>query len=204
MSAFLLGEQDRFIAKYLKVLECKFEKNLILDCFPEYVNLVDKKIMATFSQLIKNKRNKWKHKNKRYLFRGQPFVAGKALVIRGKPVVRIMTPRKPNSAKRKYVRVGWLRPKFFGAKPTQLRTNAYVSGEIKGNDFQPHGNANLLIRGGRVKDLPGMKYTIVRGHKKSLKGLSYRRQSRSKYGTSLWYLSPEERRNFTYKNFNYH
>jgi small subunit ribosomal protein S12 len=117
------------------------------------------------------------------LFQGRPFTSVKALSIKNKSVVQIMTPRKPNSAKRKFVRVGWTQPKRFGSKPVQFRTNAYVPGEIKGPDFQPQASSELLIRGGRVKDLPGMKYTIVRGHKKSLKGLSYRRTSRSKYGT---------------------
>lgn len=159
--------------------------------------------MATFAQLIKTKRPKREKKNKHILFKGRPFTAVKALVIKDKAVVQIMTPRKPNSAKRKYVRVGWRQPKRFGLKPIQFRTNAYVSGEIKGSEFQPQANADLLIRGGRVKDLPGMKYTIVRGHKKSLKGLSYRRTSRSKYGTPFWYISDEERTRRVYKNFNY-
>lgn len=78
-----------------------------------------------------------------------------------------------------------------------------MPGEIKGTDFQPQGNADLLIRGGRVKDLPGMKYTIVRGYKKSLKGLSYRRTSRSKYGTPYWYVSEEQRATQVYKKFIY-
>jgi small subunit ribosomal protein S12 len=160
--------------------------------------------MSTFSQLIHKPRKKWKRKNKHFLWQeGRPFTAVKALILKDKPVVQIMTPRKPNSAKRKYVRVGWFRPKHFGSRLTQWRTNAYVPGEIKGTDFQPQGNADLLIRGGRVKDLPGMKYTIVRGYKKSLKGLSYRRTSRSKYGTPYWYVSEEQRATMVYKKFKY-
>lgn len=131
-------------------------------------------------------------------------MAVKALSIKSKAIVQIMTPRKPNSAKRKFVRVGWWRPKKFGLEPIQWRTNAYVPGQIKGPEFQPQANADLRLRGGRVKDLPGMKYTIVRGHKKSLKGLSYRRTSRSKYGTPYWYVSEEDRAKQVYRNFIYH
>jgi small subunit ribosomal protein S12 len=85
----------------------------------------------------------------------------------------------------------------------QFRTNAYIPGELKTPDTQPQTGADLLIRGGRVPDLPGMKYTIVRGYRKSLKGLSYRRTSRSKYGTKRWYISQEERDKIIFKNFRY-
>jgi ribosomal protein S12 len=96
-----------------------------------------------------------------------------------------------------------LRPRKNGKKPVQFRTNAYIPGELKSTDFQPQGGSEVLIRGGRVKDLPGMKYTIIRGHKRSLKGLSYRRTSRSKYGTPFWYISDEERAKRVFKTFNY-
>jgi len=79
-----------------------------------------------------------------------------------------MTPRKPNSALRK---VAWV------LLSNGYRVNVYIPG--MGHTLQKH--SVVLIRGGRVKDLPGMKYTIIRG-KFDLKRLSTRRQGRSKYG----------------------
>jgi len=62
--------------------------------------------MSTISQLIKQKRVKWKRINRHFLFQGRPFTKVKAILLKNKSLVQIMTPRKPNSAKRKYVRVG--------------------------------------------------------------------------------------------------
>ena len=62
--------------------------------------------MATISQLLRKKRNKWKRRNKHFLFQGRPFTKVKVLLLKNKSLVQIMTPRKPNSAKRRYVRVG--------------------------------------------------------------------------------------------------
>jgi small subunit ribosomal protein S12 len=159
--------------------------------------------VTTIAQLVKKKRTKWKRRNKHFLFQGRPFTKVKVLLLKNKSLVQIMTPRKPNSAKRRYVRVGWWRPKKFGLEPIQFRTNAYIPGQLKSDDVKPTMGQEVLIRGGRVNDLPGMKYTIVRGHKKSLKGLNYRRTSRSKYGTPFWYLSDEERAKRIFKNFRY-
>lgn len=80
-----------------------------------------------------------------------------------------MTPRKPNSALRK---VAWVLLSNFH------RVHAYIPG-MGHNTLQKHSIA--LIRGGRVKDLPGMKYTIIRG-KFDLQRLHLRRKARSKYG----------------------
>lgn len=79
------------------------------------------------------------------------------------------TPKKPNSAIRKLVKL----------KLTNgLKLNAYVPGE--GHNLQEY--SSVLIRGGRVKDLPGIKYKLIRG-KLDFKGLLKRKTSRSKYGT---------------------
>jgi small subunit ribosomal protein S12 len=79
------------------------------------------------------------------------------------------TPKKPNSALRKVARV----------KLTNgMEVTCYVPGE--GHNLQEH--SVVLIRGGRVKDLPGVRYHIIRGGKDTA-GVEKRRQSRSKYGT---------------------
>jgi small subunit ribosomal protein S12 len=117
--------------------------------------------------------------------------------------MELMTPRKPNSAKRKFVKVGWFQSRGFFFVRKQVNLNVYVPGQLRGTDYEPKKNSDLLIRGQGAKDLPGIKYSIIRGHKKSLKGLSYRKSSRSKYGTKRLLL-PEDRRNFfKYKGFKY-
>ena len=83
--------------------------------------------------------------------------------------VFITTPKKPNSAKRKLARV---------RLSNGLEVTAYIPGE--GHNLQEH--SVVLIRGGRVKDLPGVKYHIVRGTF-DLQGVQNRRQGRSLYGT---------------------
>jgi len=83
--------------------------------------------------------------------------------------VTTMTPKKPNSALRKIAKV----------KLTNgMEVNAYIPGE--GHNLQEH--SIVLIRGGRVKDLPGIRYHIVRGNLDTT-GVNGRKQSRSKYGT---------------------
>ena len=84
-------------------------------------------------------------------------------------IVRTMTPKKPNSALRKIARV---------RLTNGLEVTAYIPGE--GHTLQEH--SVVLVRGGRVKDLPGVRYHIVRGNLDST-GVTDRRQSRSKYGT---------------------
>jgi small subunit ribosomal protein S12 len=81
-----------------------------------------------------------------------------------------MTPRKPNSALRKVARLKLFNKKFI---------TAYIPGE--GHNLQKFGD--VLVRGGRIKDLPGIKYTIIRG-KFDLIPVNDRKQGRSKYGTS--------------------
>jgi small subunit ribosomal protein S12 len=83
--------------------------------------------------------------------------------------VRTTTPKKPNSALRKIARV---------RLTNHIEVTAYIPGE--GHRLQEH--SVVLVRGGRVKDLPGVRYHIVRGTLDS-SGVEGRRQQRSKYGT---------------------
>ena len=83
--------------------------------------------------------------------------------------VSTRTPKKPNSALRKYDRV---------RLTNGQEVNAYIGGE--GHNLQEH--SVVLVRGGRVRDLPGVRYHIVRGTLDTL-GIDKRRQGRSKYGT---------------------
>ena len=83
--------------------------------------------------------------------------------------VRTMTPKKPNSALRKVARV---------RLTNGIEVSAYIPGE--GHNLQEH--SVVLIRGGRVKDLPGVRYHIIRGTLDTA-GVANRNQSRSKYGT---------------------
>ncbi|HOF53344.1 MAG TPA: 30S ribosomal protein S12 [Bacilli bacterium] len=83
--------------------------------------------------------------------------------------VGTMTPKKPNSALRKYARV---------RLSNSFEVTAYIGGE--GHNLQEH--STVLIRGGRVKDLPGVRYHIIRGTLDTA-GIESRRQGRSQYGT---------------------
>ncbi|MFA7378027.1 MAG: 30S ribosomal protein S12 [Bacilli bacterium] len=83
--------------------------------------------------------------------------------------VGTMTPKKPNSALRKYARI---------RLSNGYEVNAYIGGE--GHNLQEH--STVLIRGGRVKDLPGVRYHIIRGTLDTA-GIESRRQGRSQYGT---------------------
>lgn len=83
--------------------------------------------------------------------------------------VRTMTPKKPNSALRKIARV---------RLSNGMEVTAYIPGE--GHNLQEH--SVVLIRGGRVKDLPGVRYHVIRGALDS-QGVRDRKQRRSKYGT---------------------
>ena len=84
-------------------------------------------------------------------------------------VVRTMTPKKPNSALRKIARV---------RLTNGIEVTAYIPGE--GHSLQEH--SVVLIRGGRVKDLPGVRYHIIRGALDA-QGVANRKRGRSKYGT---------------------
>ncbi len=120
--------------------------------------------MPTYNQLCKKKRTSKKRKKKTPALDGAPQKKG----ICTKLVLR--TPRKPNSALRKLAKL-----KLTNKK----RVYAYIPGEGEHN-LQEY--SNVIIRGGRVKDLPGIKYHLVRG-KLDFAGMTSRKTSRSKYGT---------------------
>ena len=101
-------------------------------------------------------------KNKREAGAGSPFKRGVCTQV------RTMTPKKPNSALRKIARV---------RLTNGIEVTAYIPGE--GHSLQEH--SVVLIRGGRVKDLPGVRYHIVRGSLDT-GGVEKRRKARSKYG----------------------
>jgi len=134
--------------------------------------------MPTINQLVRKGREEKKSKSKapalRYTFnsmkqkrikqeKGAPQKRGVCTVV------RTMTPKKPNSALRKIARV---------RLTNGIEVTAYIPGE--GHGLQEH--SVVLVRGGRVKDLPGVRYHIVRG-KLDASGVDDRKQSRSKYGT---------------------
>lgn len=85
--------------------------------------------------------------------------------------VRTMTPKKPNSALRKVARV---------RLSNKMEVTGYIMGI--GHDLAEHGI--VMVRGGRVKDLPGVKYHLIRG-KFDLAGVQNRQTSRSKYGSKM-------------------
>ena len=103
------------------------------------------------------------HRKKRTLYKGSSFKRGVCTQV------RTTTPKKPNSALRKIARV---------RLTNGLEVTAYIPGE--GHQLQEH--SVVLVRGGRVKDLPGVRYHIVRATLDST-GVSNRGQGRSKYGT---------------------
>jgi len=132
--------------------------------------------MPTISQLVRKGRKKIVKKTKTTSLRrwfnakDRKFSEISSPFKRGVVVsVRTMTPRKPNSALRKVARVRF---------SNKQEVTAYIPGE--GHELAEH--SIVLVRGGRVKDLPGVKYTIVRG-KYDTTGVVGRLTSRSRYGT---------------------
>jgi small subunit ribosomal protein S12 len=119
--------------------------------------------MPTINQLIRFGRQKMVSKTKSPALRANPQKRGVC--------TRVMTatPKKPNSALRKVARVRLV---------NGVEVTAYIPGE--GHNLQEH--SVVLVRGGRVKDLPGVRYHIVRGSLDTL-GVEKRRKARSKYGT---------------------
>ncbi|MFH1269791.1 MAG: 30S ribosomal protein S12 [Candidatus Omnitrophota bacterium] len=118
--------------------------------------------MPTITQLIRFGRISKKKKTKSPALKGCPQRRGVCLQV------RTMTPKKPNSALRKIARV---------RLTTGIEVTSYIPGE--GHNLQEH--SIVLVRGGRVKDLPGVRYHIVRGTLDAA-GVNQRRKSRSKYG----------------------
>ena len=120
--------------------------------------------MPTYNQLSRKKRIRKKRKTNTPALEKAPQKKG----ICTKLVLR--TPKKPNSALRKLAKV---------KLTNKRRVYAYIPGEGE-HSLQEY--SNVIIRGGRVKDLPGIKYHLVRG-KLDFAGMTTRKTSRSKYGT---------------------
>lgn len=118
--------------------------------------------MPTISQLIRKGREKVKKRTKSPALKECPQKRGVCLQV------KTQTPKKPNSALRKVARV---------RLTNAIEVTAYIPGI--GHNLQEH--SIVLIRGGRVKDLPGVRYHIVRGTLDTA-GVADRKKSRSKYG----------------------
>ena len=118
--------------------------------------------MPTINQLIRHGRELKGEKSAAPALRSNPQRRGVCLVV------KTMTPKKPNSALRKIARV---------RLTNGVEITAYIPGE--GHNLQEH--SVVLVRGGRVKDLPGVRYHIVRGTLDAA-GVDKRAQGRSKYG----------------------
>ncbi len=119
--------------------------------------------MPTIQQLVRSERKKYEKKTKSPALKGCPQRRGVCTRV------YTTTPKKPNSALRKVARV---------RLTSGFEVTAYIPGI--GHNIQEH--SVVLIRGGRVKDLPGVRYHVVRGTLDSA-GVKDRNKSRSKYGT---------------------
>jgi small subunit ribosomal protein S12 len=119
--------------------------------------------MPTVNQLVRKKRKPQRKKSKAIALKNNPQRRGVCTRV------WTVTPKKPNSALRKVARV---------RLTNGMEITAYIPGE--GHNLQEH--SIVLVRGGRVKDLPGVRYHIVRGVLDTA-GINGRQQGRSKYGT---------------------
>lgn len=131
--------------------------------------------MPTINQLIRNGRDKKVKKSKTPALQTRKNTLKNKKIKHNSPQMRgvairvaTMTPKKPNSALRKYARV---------RLSNGEEVNAYIPGEK--HNIQEH--SVVLIKGGKVKDLPGMRYRIIRGTLDTA-GVENRKQGRSKYG----------------------
>jgi small subunit ribosomal protein S12 len=121
--------------------------------------------LPTISQLVRHGRTAVKSKTKSPALKGCPQKRGVCTRV------YTTTPKKPNSALRKVARV---------RLTNGIEVTSYIPGE--GHNLQEH--SIVLVRGGRVKDLPGVRYHIIRGALDT-SGVDDRKQSRSKYGTKM-------------------
>ncbi|QEN08568.1 30S ribosomal protein S12 [Oceanispirochaeta crateris] len=119
--------------------------------------------MPTINQLVRNGRKSLEKKNKAPALQACPQKRGVCTRV------MTITPKKPNSALRKVARV---------RLTNGVEVTAYIPGI--GHNLQEH--SVVVLRGGKVKDLPGVRYKIIRGTKDTL-GVDGRKKSRSKYGT---------------------
>lgn len=122
--------------------------------------------MSTINQLIK--------KPKKLIFEKKKAIALSANPQKKGVCVKVYTinPKKPNSAERKVAKV-------------QLSTGKYIIGYIPGEGHSLQEHSVVLVRGGRVKDLPGVRYHFIRGVY-DLAGVSNRKKARSKYGSKKY------------------
>ena len=118
--------------------------------------------MPTINQLVRTRRKQKRKQSKAPVLDRCPQKQGVCLQV------RTMTPKKPNSALRKITRV-----RLSNGKEVTV----YIPGE--GHNLQEH--SIVLVRGGRIRDLPGVRYQVIRGSLDTL-GVEGRRQSRSRYG----------------------
>ncbi len=118
--------------------------------------------MPTINQLVRKPRAKSKRTKGKSDISGSPQKRGVCLIV------RLQTPKKPNSALRKIARV-------------RLTNGKEVTAYIPGVDHNLQEHSMVLIRGGRVRDLPGVRYHVIRGVN-DCAGVANRRQGRSKYG----------------------
>jgi small subunit ribosomal protein S12 len=121
--------------------------------------------MPTISQLIRSGREQKKKRTKSPALKKCPQKRGVCLQV------KTMTPKKPNSALRKIARI-------------RLTNGVEVTGYIPGEGHNLQEHSIVLVRGGRVKDLPGVRYHIVRGTLDAA-GVNQRKKSRSKYGAKM-------------------
>jgi small subunit ribosomal protein S12 len=118
--------------------------------------------VPTINQLVRKGRERTRYKGKSPQLEGNPFKRGVCMQV------KTMTPKKPNSALRKIARV-------------QLSNGKEVTAYIGGEKHNLQEHSLVLVRGGRVHDLPGVRYHIIRG-KLDCQGVQGRMQSRSLYG----------------------
>jgi small subunit ribosomal protein S12 len=118
--------------------------------------------MPTINQLVRKGRKAQKSKSKSQALASNPQRRGVCTLV------RTMTPKKPNSALRKIARV-------------RLSNGKEITAYIPGVDHNLQEHSIVLVRGGRVRDLPGVRYHIIRGTLDAL-GVDGRKQGRSKYG----------------------
>jgi len=119
--------------------------------------------MPTISQLVRKGRSSQKRKSKSPALENSPLKRGVCTRV------YTVTPKKPNSALRKVARI-------------RLTNGQDITGYIPGEGHNLQEHSVVLVRGGRVKDLPGVRYHIVRGTLDTA-GVDGRKRSRSKYGT---------------------
>jgi len=118
--------------------------------------------MPTINQLVRKGRKRHRNKSKSMALERTPQRRGVCTLV------RTQTPKKPNSALRKIARV-------------RLSNGKEITAYIPGIDHNLQEHSIVLVRGGRVRDLPGVRYHIIRGTLDAL-GVDGRRQGRSKYG----------------------